>query len=157
MLHYFEQIGTSEQVGVKKPNPEIFRHALVKAFCKPDESIMIGDDLPVDILGAKAMGMHQVYFNPEKTVSWIKKLTAIPFRTLETMAISVALTALIIALLTPNWLILNGAEIDMGYFGYHRLAWFLYAFIMLCSLSTFICFSQSIYPSEYQWNKKTYN
>ena len=90
-------------------------------------------------------------------LSWIKKLTAIPFRTLETMAISVALTALIIALLTPTWLILNGAEIDMGYFGYHRLAWFLYAFIMLCSLSTFICFSQSIYPSEYQWNKKTYN
>lgn len=67
LLHYFEQIVTSEQVGVKKPNPEIFRHALVKAFCKPDESIMIGDDLPVDILGAKAMGMHQVYFNPEKT------------------------------------------------------------------------------------------
>ena len=67
LLHYFEQIVTSEQVGVKKPNPEIFRHALVKAFCNPDESIMIGDDLPVDILGAKAMGMHQVYFNPEKT------------------------------------------------------------------------------------------
>ena len=66
LLHYFEQIITSEQIGVKKPNPEIFRHALVKAFCKPDESIMIGDDLPVDILGAKAMGMHQVYFNPEK-------------------------------------------------------------------------------------------
>ncbi|MBF90480.1 MAG: noncanonical pyrimidine nucleotidase, YjjG family [Flavobacteriales bacterium] len=66
LLHYFEQIVTSEQVGVKKPNPEIFRHALVKAFCKPDESVMIGDDLPVDILAAKAMGMHQVYFNPEK-------------------------------------------------------------------------------------------
>ena len=90
-------------------------------------------------------------------LSWIKKLTAIPFRTLETMAISVALTALIIALLTPTWLILNGAEIEMGYFGYHRLAWFLYDFIMLCSLSTFVCFSQNIYPSEYQWNKKTYN
>ena len=66
LLHYFEHIITSEQVGVKKPNPEIFRHALVKAFCKPDESIMIGDDLPVDILGAKAIGMKQVYFNPEK-------------------------------------------------------------------------------------------
>ena len=38
----------------------------MKAFCKPDESIMIGDDLPVDILGAKAIGMKQVYFNPEK-------------------------------------------------------------------------------------------
>tara|TARA_B100000900_G_C20580478_1_gene717309 strand:+ start:613 stop:1305 length:693 start_codon:yes stop_codon:yes gene_type:complete len=66
LLHYFEQVVTSEQVGVKKPNPEIFRYALVKAFCKPNESIMIGDDLPVDILGAKAMGMHQVYFNPKK-------------------------------------------------------------------------------------------
>ena len=66
LLHYFDQIITSEQVGVKKPNPEIFRHALVKTICKPDESIMIGDDLPVDILGAKAMGMHQIYFNPQK-------------------------------------------------------------------------------------------
>ena len=66
LLHYFEQIVTSEQVGVKKPNPEIFRHALVRAFCNPHESVMIGDDLPVDILGAKAIGMHQIYFNPEK-------------------------------------------------------------------------------------------
>ena len=66
LLHYFQHIVTSEQVGVKKPNPEIFRHALVKAVCDPDESIMIGDDLPVDIIGAKDIGMHQVYFNPEK-------------------------------------------------------------------------------------------
>ncbi len=66
LLHYFEQIITSEQVGVKKPNPEIFRYALVKAFCNVNESIMIGDDLPVDILGAKAIGMQQVYFNPER-------------------------------------------------------------------------------------------
>ena len=27
---------------------------------------MIGDDLPVDILGAKAIGMKQVYFNPHQ-------------------------------------------------------------------------------------------
>ena len=66
MLHYFEQVITSEQVGVKKPHPDVFKHAMVKAFCKPEESVMIGDDLPVDILGAKAVGMHQVYFNPEQ-------------------------------------------------------------------------------------------
>ena len=63
MLHYFEQVITSEQVGVKKPHPDIFKHAMLKAFCTPEESVMIGDDLPVDILGAKAVGMHQVYFN----------------------------------------------------------------------------------------------
>ena len=90
-------------------------------------------------------------------LSWFKKITALPFRSIETMVVSVGIIALLIALFTPTWLILNASEIDMGYFGYHRLAWFFYAFIMLCSLSTFICFSQSIYPSEYQWNKKTYN
>ena len=80
-------------------------------------------------------------------LSWLKKLYAIPFRSLETMSLSVALTALIIALLTPSWLILNGAEVDMGYFGYHRLAWFFYAFIMLCLFLHLYVF-QSIYPSE---------
>jgi putative hydrolase of the HAD superfamily len=66
MLHFFDQVVTSEQVGLKKPNPEVFKHALVKAFCRPEESVMIGDDLPVDILGAKAVGMHQVFFNPHE-------------------------------------------------------------------------------------------
>jgi putative hydrolase of the HAD superfamily len=30
------------------------------------ESIMIGDNLVADILGAKNVGIDQVYFNPEK-------------------------------------------------------------------------------------------
>ena len=73
------------------------------------------------------------------------------------MLISVGVMAFLIAMVTPTWLILNSAEIDMGYFGYHRMAWFMYAYILICSITTFICFSQNIYPSEYQWNKKTYN
>ena len=90
-------------------------------------------------------------------LGWIKKAMALPLKTIESMFITVGIAAFLIAAFTPTWLILNGAEVDMGYFGYHRIAWFLYAFIMLCSLSTFICFSQNVYPSEYQWNKKTYN
>ena len=90
-------------------------------------------------------------------LGWIKKVLALPLKSVESMFITVGIAAFLIAAFTPTWLILNGAEVDMGYFGYHRIAWFLYAFIMLCSLSTFICFSQNVYPSEYQWNKKTYN
>ena len=90
-------------------------------------------------------------------IGWIKKIMALPLKTIESMFVSVGIVAFLIAAFTPTWLILNGAEIDMGYFGYHRIAWFLYAFIMLCSLSTFICFSQNVYPSEYQWDKKSYN
>jgi putative hydrolase of the HAD superfamily len=32
---------------------------------EPESSLMIGDDLPVDILGAKDFGMDQIYFNPQ--------------------------------------------------------------------------------------------
>jgi len=64
LSHYFDQIITSEQVGYKKPNKEIFEFSLQKASAKASESLMIGDDLLADIYGAKNVGMHQVYFNP---------------------------------------------------------------------------------------------
>ena len=90
-------------------------------------------------------------------LAWYKKLSATPLRSLESILITIGFVAFFLSLITPTWLILNSAEIDMGYFGYHRIAWFLYAYILISSITTFICFSQNIYPSEYQWNKKTYN
>ena len=66
LLDYFEQIITSEQVGFKKPSQQIFKFSMLKAFAKPSDSLMIGDDLHADILGAKNIGMAQVFFNPLK-------------------------------------------------------------------------------------------
>ena len=60
-----KEIITSEQLGVKKPNPAIFQYAIEKAKASVNTSIMIGDDLQVDVLGAKEFGMSQIYFNPE--------------------------------------------------------------------------------------------
>lgn len=65
MNRYFEQVITSEEAGVKKPNPQIFYYALEKSAASPDESLMIGDDYPVDIEGARNVGMDQVFFDPE--------------------------------------------------------------------------------------------
>ncbi|MBT3612183.1 MAG: noncanonical pyrimidine nucleotidase, YjjG family [Flavobacteriales bacterium] len=62
---YFDKIITSEQVGVKKPNPKIFKYALQQA--NAEECIMIGDDLEVDVLGAEQMGIQGIFFNPNKT------------------------------------------------------------------------------------------
>ena len=62
---YFETLTVSEEVGVKKPNPEIFRYALRKAQATPEESLMIGDEMAVDIDGARAAGMDQILFNPQ--------------------------------------------------------------------------------------------
>ena len=64
MKPYFETLTVSEEVGVKKPNPEIFHYALRKANASPEESLMIGDEMAVDIDGARAAGMETVLFNP---------------------------------------------------------------------------------------------
>jgi len=63
---YFDKIITSEQIGVKKPNPKIFEFALSNAKTTEEESIYIGDDLEVDIVGSQSCGIDGVYFNPEK-------------------------------------------------------------------------------------------
>ena len=69
ILPYFEHIISSEKVGYKKPNPKIFHYALNLANAKPEESIMIGDNLEADINGAKDVGMHTIFCNFEDDVS----------------------------------------------------------------------------------------
>ena len=63
ILHFFDKVITSESVGVKKPNPIIFNHALALASTTPEKSIMIGDNYEADILGAQQIGMRTIYFN----------------------------------------------------------------------------------------------
>ncbi len=62
---YFEKIITSESVGVKKPNPEIFAYALKTANAQKKESVMIGDSWEADIIGAKNFGILPIYCNFE--------------------------------------------------------------------------------------------
>ena len=54
----------SEAVGYHKPDPRIFHHALEIAGVSPDEAIMVGDWLPVDVTGAQDAGMRGIWFNP---------------------------------------------------------------------------------------------
>ena len=63
---YFDVILTSEMVGEKKPHPSIFNQALGLAEADLSESLMIGDNLEADVIGAREMGMDQVYYNPEE-------------------------------------------------------------------------------------------
>ena len=65
---YFDQIITSEKIGVKKPDPKIFSFALTSAKANKANSIMIGDGLKVDILGAESFGIRAVYFNPNMNI-----------------------------------------------------------------------------------------
>lgn len=64
---YFNKVITSEVSGYHKPRAEAFGYSLSSANAKKDESIMIGDDLYADILGAKEFGIDQIFFNPKRT------------------------------------------------------------------------------------------
>ena len=63
IVHYFSTVTTSEEVGVKKPNSKVFLTALKKANSLPEESVMIGDSLEADILGANNIGMQTIFYN----------------------------------------------------------------------------------------------
>jgi len=63
---YFAKVITSERAGVKKPDRAIFDYALRFAGAMPSDSVMIGDDLNVDIAGACAVGMDTVFANYNK-------------------------------------------------------------------------------------------
>jgi YjjG family noncanonical pyrimidine nucleotidase len=60
---YFSTITNSESAGVKKPNPIIFEFALNQANAKRESSIMIGDCINADVLGALNCGMDAILFS----------------------------------------------------------------------------------------------
>lgn len=64
--NHFSTVTTSEEIGVKKPNPLIFTSALKKANANASSSIMIGDTFEADILGAENVGMETMYYNYRK-------------------------------------------------------------------------------------------
>ena len=53
----------SNELGIAKPNPEIFRLALEKMGVKAEEALHVGDDPVTDILGAHQVGMKTIWLN----------------------------------------------------------------------------------------------
>ena len=63
---YFDIILCSEDVGVNKPNKKVFEHAMFLAKSNVQESLMIGDNIEADILGAQKVGMKTILFDPKR-------------------------------------------------------------------------------------------
>lgn len=64
ITHYFDVIVIACELGVYKPEPGIFWHALSQLDVSPGESLYIGDSVTHDIRGAKAAGMQAVHYSP---------------------------------------------------------------------------------------------
>lgn len=50
----------SFEEGVEKPDPRLFQIALAKAHARPDATLHVGDMYHVDVVGARAAGLHAV-------------------------------------------------------------------------------------------------
>lgn len=59
--HIFDHVFISGEMGISKPDPQIFTAVLKHYHVKPIDCVMIGDDLVRDIEPAKAMGLHTIW------------------------------------------------------------------------------------------------
>lgn len=66
-LHdFFDVIITSDSSGHRKPQKGIFEFAMKEAGAARNDSIMIGDNIDTDIIGAQNASMDQIFFNPKE-------------------------------------------------------------------------------------------
>jgi len=59
----FQVIVTSASAGYYKTRPELYYYTLAQLGSKPDRSVHVGDSYRFDVLGARAAGMHTVWFD----------------------------------------------------------------------------------------------
>jgi HAD superfamily hydrolase (TIGR01549 family) len=70
LMKYFDVVVCSRDLGIRKPNPEIFRYVLDKLCVLPEEAVHVGDNIEADMKGASSVGITGV---------WIKVLGVEPW------------------------------------------------------------------------------
>jgi putative hydrolase of the HAD superfamily len=54
---------TAGDLGMAKPRPEVFHAACARLGVAPEDTLHVGDDHPVDVVGARAAGMLAVHLD----------------------------------------------------------------------------------------------
>jgi putative hydrolase of the HAD superfamily len=81
---HFETVIISRDLGIRKPDPEIFRYALSNLGLETSQVVHIGDSLKDDVQGAKKAGIKTIWIKldkgndeiqPDYTINSIKELT----------------------------------------------------------------------------------
>ncbi|PKN86547.1 MAG: hypothetical protein CVU46_07330 [Chloroflexi bacterium HGW-Chloroflexi-8] len=63
LTDFFEQILISAELGIRKPHPSIFIPAIQHFSIVPEQALMVGDTLSMDIKGAKDVGMQTAWIS----------------------------------------------------------------------------------------------
>lgn len=80
LLNYFEpcHMAISADLGVRKPNPAIFLHALNALDVEPRYAAMIGDSLQADMVGALSLGIFSIWKPKARVLHEIQTRTHAP-------------------------------------------------------------------------------
>lgn len=73
----FKTITCADEIGIRKPNPEIYDYAFAKTDATKENSIMIGDDWVADAEGAVAYGIPAIFFDVYQENFQMEKVTNI--------------------------------------------------------------------------------
>ncbi|MBL7979679.1 MAG: HAD family hydrolase [Bacteroidetes Order II. Incertae sedis bacterium] len=68
---YSKEVVISEEVGVLKPHPTLFRWAAEKTGVTPAEILCVGDSLASDVMGSLRAGWQAAWFRPSATTAEI--------------------------------------------------------------------------------------
>lgn len=63
IAQYFDAMTFSDEVGIRKPDPKIFRLTTHKLKAKPSETVHVGDNLRADVWGAKGAGLKAIHLD----------------------------------------------------------------------------------------------
>jgi FMN hydrolase / 5-amino-6-(5-phospho-D-ribitylamino)uracil phosphatase len=88
LMRYFSAVADSARVGVAKPDPRLFRHALEALDWKVNEEPvwMVGDNFEADIRPAASLGMQTAWLAPPVARSPDSNLPTVRLTTLTELA-----------------------------------------------------------------------
>ena len=69
LARYLKTLSFSDEVGLRKPHPEIFQRTLTGLGVMSTEAAHVGDDVTTDIAGARALGMRAIHLCHTTSVS----------------------------------------------------------------------------------------
>jgi HAD superfamily hydrolase (TIGR01549 family) len=82
LSRFVTAVSASYDVGVMKPDPRIYAHALEQAGVGPADAVMVGDSFHDDVLGAQAAGLAAILLDrsggSKKPAPTIRSLAELP-------------------------------------------------------------------------------
>jgi len=80
IMTLFEHVVESSKIGVRKPDPQIYRHACELLDVRPEHCIYL-DDLGINLKPARAMGMRTIKVgDPDVAIAELEAMVGIPLR-----------------------------------------------------------------------------